>query len=143
VGKSTLLNQLTGTESLAAGEKRAKPGAAGFVLLIIYLQCTTRCLSLPAAYEFTTLTAIPGTMQYRGAKIQMIDLPGIIEGAKDGKGRGRQVISTARTCNMLLIVLDCMKVSGLLWSGLQYLPCRNIVVAYTPAHPEHYAQEKD
>ena len=27
----------------------------------------------------------------------------------DGKGRGRQVIGTARTCNMLLIVLDCMK----------------------------------
>eukprot|EP00611_Tribonema_gayanum_P006331 TRINITY_DN1562_c0_g1_i2.p1 TRINITY_DN1562_c0_g1~~TRINITY_DN1562_c0_g1_i2.p1 ORF type:complete len:272 (+),score=62.43 TRINITY_DN1562_c0_g1_i2:121-936(+) len=79
VGKSTLLTALTGTESLAA------------------------------AYEFTTLTAVPGTMTYRGAKIQMVDLPGIIEGAKDGKGRGRQVISTARTCNMLLICLDAMK----------------------------------
>jgi ribosome-interacting GTPase 1 len=62
VGKSTLLTKLTGTFSLAAG------------------------------YEFTTLTAIPGTMHYRGAKIQVLDLPGIIEGAKDGKGRGRQVI---------------------------------------------------
>lgn len=29
--------------------------------------------------------------RYRGAKIQLLDLPGIIEGAKDGKGRGRQV----------------------------------------------------
>ncbi|KAI3753195.1 hypothetical protein L2E82_25241 [Cichorium intybus] len=27
---------------------------------------------------------------YRGAKIQLLDLPGVIEGAKDGKGRGRQ-----------------------------------------------------
>jgi ribosome-binding ATPase YchF (GTP1/OBG family) len=27
----------------------------------------------------------------QGAKIQLLDLPGIIEGAKDGKGRGRQV----------------------------------------------------
>jgi ribosome-interacting GTPase 1 len=36
-------------------------------------------------------------------------LAGIIEGAKDGKGRGRQVISTARTCNLILIVLDCLK----------------------------------
>ena len=47
--------------------------------------------------------------RYRGAKIQILDLPGIIEGAKDGKGRGRQVISAARTCDMILIVLDCMK----------------------------------
>ena len=54
---------------------------------------------------FTTLTAIPGNIIYNEAKIQMLDLPGIIEGAKDGKGRGRQVISAARTCNMLMIVL--------------------------------------
>ena len=41
--------------------------------------------------------------------MQLLDLPGIIEGAKDGKGRGRQIISTARTCNVLLIVLDVLK----------------------------------
>lgn len=39
----------------------------------------------------------------------MLDLPGIIEGAADGKGRGRQVISTARTSNLILIVLDVLK----------------------------------
>jgi small GTP-binding protein len=79
VGKSTLLNKLTGT------------------------------FSEVAAYEFTTLTCIPGVIRYRGAKIQLLDLPGIIEGAKDGKGRGRQVISTARTCNAIVIVLDALK----------------------------------
>lgn len=79
VGKSTLLTKLTGTFSEAA------------------------------AYEFTTLTAVPGTLRYRGARIQIVDLPGIIEGAKDGKGRGRQVIATARTCNLILIVLDAIK----------------------------------
>jgi small GTP-binding protein len=52
---------------------------------------------------------IPGTINYRGARIQLLDLPGIIEGAKDGKGRGRQVIGTARTCNLILIVLDASK----------------------------------
>ena len=66
-----------------------------------------------AAYEFTTLTTVPGLIRYKGAKIQVIwptdltrnqnkaikfalkllDLPGIIEGAKDGKGRGKQVIA--------------------------------------------------
>ena len=48
-------------------------------------------------------------MKYKGARIQVLDLPGIIEGAADGKGRGRQVISTARTCNLILIVLDSGK----------------------------------
>jgi uncharacterized protein len=61
------------------------------------------------AYEFTTLTCIPGTMKYKGARIQVLDLPGIIEGAADGRGRGRQVISTARTCNLILVVLDSGK----------------------------------
>ncbi|EGC28331.1 hypothetical protein DICPUDRAFT_51911 [Dictyostelium purpureum] len=79
VGKSTLLTKLTGTSSEVA------------------------------SYEFTTLTCIPGVINYKGAKIQLLDLPGIIEGAKDGKGRGRQVIAVGRTCNLILIVLDSMK----------------------------------
>lgn len=79
VGKSTLLNKLTSSDSAVA------------------------------AYEFTTLTCVPGIIKYRGAKIQMLDLPGIIEGAKDGKGRGKQVIAVARTASMILIVLDVAK----------------------------------
>lgn len=39
----------------------------------------------------------------------MLDLPGIIQGAKDGKGRGRQVISVAKQCNLIFIVLDVNK----------------------------------
>lgn len=34
---------------------------------------------------------------------------GIIQGAKDGKGRGRQVIAVAKTCNLIFIVLDVLK----------------------------------
>ncbi|KAJ9093596.1 hypothetical protein QFC19_008263 [Naganishia cerealis] len=59
--------------------------------------------------KFTTLTAIAGEINYNGAKIQIVDLPGIIEGAKDGKGRGKQVIAVARTCNLIFIVLDVLK----------------------------------
>ncbi|XP_053440112.1 developmentally-regulated GTP-binding protein 1-like [Nycticebus coucang] len=65
-----------------------------------------------AAYEFTTLTTVPGVIRYKGAKIQLLDLPSLIEGAKDGKGRGRQVIVVARTCNLILIVLDVLKSLG-------------------------------
>lgn len=44
--------------------------------------------------------------------MQLLDLPGIIEGAKDGKGRGRQVIAVARTCSLIFIVLDVLKPLG-------------------------------
>lgn len=79
VGKSTLLSNLAGVYSEVA------------------------------AYEFTTLTTVPGVIRYKGAKIQLLDLPGIIEGAKDGKGRGKQVIAVARTCGLIFIVLDVLK----------------------------------
>lgn len=52
---------------------------------------------------------MPGTLTHNGARIQVLDLPGIIQGAKDGKGRGRQVIAVARTCNLIFIVLDVLK----------------------------------
>jgi small GTP-binding protein len=73
------------------------------------LNLLTGTHSEAAAYEFTTLTTVPGCVVYNGAKIQMLDLPGIIEGAKDGKGRGRQVISVAKQCNLIFIVLDVNK----------------------------------
>lgn len=40
-------------------------------------------------------------MNVRGASVQILDLPGIIEGAKDGKGRGRQVIAGTQLWNEL------------------------------------------
>jgi len=42
---------------------------------------------------FTTMAS--RLSNHAGAKIQLLDLPGIIEGAKDGKGRGKQVIAGA------------------------------------------------
>lgn len=79
VGKSTLLSKLTGTESSVA------------------------------AYEYTTLTAIPGVLDIDGAKVQLLDLPGIIEGASSGRGRGRQVIAVAKTADLVLMMLDVTK----------------------------------
>jgi ribosome-interacting GTPase 1 len=45
-------------------------------------------------------------MHHRGAKIQVLDLPGIIEGASAGKGFGKRVLSVARSADLVLIILD-------------------------------------
>lgn len=74
-----------------------------------FLSKITKTKSEVAAYSFTTLTAIPGVLEYGGAEIQILDLPGIIEGASEGKGRGRQVISAAKTSDLILMVLDATK----------------------------------
>lgn len=74
-----------------------------------FLSKVTKTRSEVAAYAFTTLTAIPGVLEYGGAEIQLLDLPGIIEGAAEGKGRGRQVISAAKTSDMILMILDATK----------------------------------
>jgi small GTP-binding protein len=69
----------------------------------------TETKSEAASFEFTTLTCIPGILNYNDANIQLLDLPGIIEGASKGKGRGKQVISVARTSDMILMMLDAEK----------------------------------
>jgi ribosome-interacting GTPase 1 len=75
-GKSTLLNQLTNAES-DVGD-----------------------------YDFTTLKIVPGMMEYKGANMQLLDMPGIVRGASRGKGRGREIISVIRASDLIVIVLD-------------------------------------
>jgi small GTP-binding protein len=83
VGKSTILNSLTNANSDVA------------------------------SYHFTTVTAVPGMMQFNGAKIQILDLPGIVEGASKGKGMGRKVLSIARSVDLIVLVLDVFQIHHL------------------------------
>jgi len=76
VGKSTLINRITKVDS--------KVGA----------------------YDFTTLNVVPGVMEYNGAKIQVLDMPGIIEGASSGKGLGKQIFSVVRNADLVVIMVD-------------------------------------
>jgi hypothetical protein len=50
-------------------------------------------------------------MNIEDAKIQLIDLPGIILGAATGKGRGKEVLAVVRTAELILIII-CFREDG-------------------------------
>lgn len=86
------------------------PPSAGKSTLINEL---TNARSKVAPYAFTTVNVIPGMMRFRDTDFQILDVPGLIEGAETGKGRGREVLSVIRGADLLIIISDISRPEAL------------------------------
>ena len=71
----------------------------------------TKANSKTAEYAFTTIGIVPGTMNYRDAHIQILDMPGIINDAHLGAGNGLSVIAQMRIADLVAFVIDVKQVN--------------------------------
>lgn len=73
------------------------------------LNVITNANSPVGSYDFTTLTVIPGLLEYNDAKIQILDVPGVVRGAASGIGRGKEVLTMIRSADLVLVIVDALK----------------------------------
>lgn len=62
-----------------------------------------------ASYEFTTLKPLPAVINLNGAYIQIVDLPGLIEGATEDAGQGKRLLNIVRSADGILLMADLSK----------------------------------
>lgn len=70
------------------------------------IQALTNVRPKIANYAFTTLTPNLGVMEWKGRSLVIEDVPGLIEGASEGKGLGFQFLKHIDRCRAIIHLLD-------------------------------------
>ena len=84
-----------------------------------------------ADYPFTTLHPNLGVVESGEMRYTVADVPGLIEGASDGKGLGLEFLRHVERCSALLHVLDC----GTLDPGRDPISDLDIILTELAAYP--------
>jgi GTP-binding protein len=121
-----------GNAALASTKRKAPgfallgvPGWAGDIILELKTVADVALVGYPSAgkssliaalsaarpkiadYPFTTLHPNLGVVQAGDTRFTIADVPGLIEGASEGKGLGLQFLRHVERCSALLHVIDC------------------------------------
>ncbi len=121
-----------GNAALASSRRKApgfallgEPGWTGDVVLELKTVADVALVGFPSAgksslvaamsaarpaiadYPFTTLTPNLGVVQADDQRFVVADVPGLIEGASEGRGLGLQFLRHVERCSVLVHVLDC------------------------------------
>jgi GTP-binding protein len=110
--------------------ERGLPGAEGWLELRLKLLADVGLIGLPnagkssllsritratpkiAAYPFTTLEPVLGTLDGEHRQLILADIPGLIEGASDGAGLGHDFLAHVERTRLLVHVLDLAPLDG-------------------------------
>src|ERR1700712_4133437 len=84
-----------------------------------------------ADYPFTTLHPNLGVVQAGETRYTIADVPGLIEGASEGKGLGLEFLRHVERCSALLHVLDC----GTLDPGRDPISDLDVILGELAAYP--------
>jgi GTP-binding protein len=120
----------TSTRQAPRLAERGLPGEEGWIDLRLKLLADVGLVGLPnagkssllgrmtraapkvAAYPFTTLEPVLGTLDGPDRQLIIADIPGLIEGASDGAGLGHDFLAHVERTRLLVHVLDLAPLDG-------------------------------